>query len=179
MKASDILSFWFEEIPAQSHFKKDDKFDATIRERFLSVHQQAIAGELFSWRSTPEGRLAEIIILDQFSRNIFRDQAAAFAYDGLALVLAQEAVAGGADMKIAKERRAFFYLPYEHSESATIHEIALKLFTELGIESTLDYEKKHKVIIDRFGRYPHRNKIMGRASSPEEIEFLKQPNSAF
>jgi uncharacterized protein (DUF924 family) len=179
MDASDIISFWFEETPAEKRFAKDDKFDSLLRERFLSLHQQASCGELYHWRGTAEGRLAEIIILDQFSRNMFRDQAVSFAQDGQALILAQEAVAAGFDQQVSKNKRGFFYLPYMHSESAKIHEVSLKLYTALGAEQNLEYEKKHKAIIDRFGRYPHRNKVLGRISTPQEEEFLKQPGSGF
>jgi uncharacterized protein (DUF924 family) len=179
MNSSDIILFWFEETPKEKRFAKDDKFDALIRERFLSTHQQASQGELFHWRGTPEGRLAEIIVLDQFSRNMFRDDPVSFAQDGIALVLAQEAVAGGMDQQVSKEKRGFFYLPYMHSESSKIHEVSLELYTALGIEQNLEFEKKHKAIIDRFGRFPHRNEVLGRVSTPQEKEFLNQPGSSF
>lgn len=118
-------------------------------------------------------------MLDQFSRNIYRDTPQAFENDAVALVLAQEAVAKGVDRQLAKVERSFLYMPYMHSESALIHEEALKLFTELGEPGNLDFERKHKAIIDRFGRYPHRNRILGRPSTPEELAFLRQPNSGF
>ncbi|MFI7918815.1 DUF924 family protein, partial [Acinetobacter baumannii] len=117
---------------------------------------------LWSWRKTPEGRLAEIIVLDQFSRNIYRDQPESFAYDGLALALSQEAISLQLDAQLNPEQRSFLYMPFMHSESKLIHEFALKLFQRLGNEINLSFEKKHKVIIDRFGRYPHRNAILGR-----------------
>jgi len=137
------------------------------------------AGELYGWRSTDLGRLAEIIVLDQFSRNIFRDQSLAFAWDAQALVLAQEAVTAGVLEQLEFSQQAFLIMPYMHSESKIIHEQAIKLFSRPGLEFNLDFEKRHKVIIDRFGRYPHRNEILGRQSSAEEEEFLKQPGSAF
>ena len=127
----------------------------------------------------PEGRLAEIIVLDQFSRNLYREDPRAFACDGMALVLAQEAVRARADRKIPLERRKFFYLPYEHSESRRIHTLAVALFESLGEPESLDYELQHKAIVDRFGRYPHRNKALGRTSTAEEIAFLKTPGSSF
>ena len=123
--------------------------------------------------------MAEIIVLDQFSRNLFRDSPAAFAQDALALALAQETVAQGLDLKLAPEQRSFLYMPYMHSESAKIHQIGLELFKQLGNPINLEFEQKHKVIIDRFGRYPHRNAVLGRTSTAEELEFLTKPNSSF
>ena len=175
MKANDVLNFWFEEIDSSQRFKKSDDFDALIRNRFSKFYDAALACELFEWRADPQGRLAEIIVLDQFSRNMFRDDKRAFAGDPLALALAQEAVLSGDDVKVPKERRSFLYMPFMHSESAKIHEVAVTLF-EGG---TLDFEMRHKKIIDRFGRYPHRNEILERESTPEEIEFLKTPGSGF
>jgi len=179
MQAAEVISFWFEEIPSESWFKKDADFDELIRQRFLQVHHAAAAGELYGLRSTALGRLAEIIVLDQFSRNIFRDQSLAFAWDAQALVLAQEAVTAGVLEQLEFSQQAFLIMPYMHSESKIIHEQAIKLFSRPGLEFNLDFEKRHKVIIDRFGRYPHRNEILGRQSSAEEEEFLKQPGSAF
>ena len=121
----------------------------------------------------------EIIVLDQFSRNLFRDSPQAFAQDSLALALAQEAISLNLDQQLSPEQRAFLYMPFMHSESKLIHEFALKLFQRLGNPTNLEFEKKHKVIIDRFGRYPHRNQILGRASTDEELTFLTQPDSSF
>ena len=179
MQASEIISFWFEEIPTESWFKKDADFDELIRQRFLHVHDAATTGELYDWRSTALGRLAEIIVLDQFSRNIFRDSPSAFAWDAQALVLAQEAVAAQVMEELESSQQSFLIMPYMHSESKMIHEQAITLFSRPGLEFNLDFEKRHKIIIDRFGRYPHRNGILGRQSSAEEEEFLKQPGSAF
>ena len=179
MQAQDILNFWFGPDHRPLWFAKSDDFDAKIRESFQEIHHQAAQAELWSWRKTPEGRLAEIIVLDQFSRNLYRDQAQAFAYDSLALALSQEAISLQLDAQLSPDQRSFLYMPFMHSESKHIHEFALKLFQRLGNEINLNFEKKHKVIIDRFGRYPHRNKILGRDSTPEELEFLTQPNSSF
>ncbi len=176
MQSAEILKFWFEEIESEQHWTKDPAFDELIRERFGAVHAAAARCELYRWRETPDGRLAEIIVLDQFSRNLFRDRAEAFAHDPMALALAQEAVARGADREIAEDRVAFLYIPYMHSESRAIHEIAVQLFEGL---SNLDFELRHKAIIDRFGRYPHRNEVLGRASTAEELEFLQEPGSSF
>lgn len=179
MNYQTVLDFWFKEISPQQWWVKDSAFDQLIRQRFLDIHTKASCGELFSWRVTAEGRLAEIIILDQFSRNMFRDSPNSFAQDTLALVLAQEAIFNGADKVIPAEWRSFMYMPYMHSESLVIHEQAVKLFDQKGMEYNLDFELKHKVIIEKFGRFPHRNKILNRISTAEELEFLKQPDSSF
>lgn len=179
MKPNDVLSFWFDELSPEDWWKKDDALDATIRKRFGGLHGRAAACELDSWRQTAERALAEIIVLDQFSRNIYRDSAQAFACDSLALALAQEAIVKGFDTKLQESRLAFLYMPFMHSESWVIHERAMELFKAPGLEHNLEFEIKHKEIIDRFGRYPHRNKLLGRVSTPEEKEFLKQPGSSF
>ena len=179
LSTGDIINFWFEEIKPAQWWVKDSGFDQMIESRFGATHKAAAMGELESWRGTAEGRLAEIIVLDQLSRNIYRDTPLAFACDVMALVLAQEAVRIGADQEVGYEKRAFLYMPYMHSESIAIHERAVELFTKPGGEYNYEFELKHKVIIDRFGRYPHRNKILGRESTPEEIEFLSQPGSTF
>ena len=174
-----VLAFWFEEITPAQWWVQSAAFDQTLRARFGALHAAASHCELHAWRATPAGRLAEIIVLDQFSRNIHRGTAAAFASDPLALALAQTAVAQGADQGFPSERRVFFYMPWMHSESAAIHAAAVQLFQAPGLESNLDFELRHKAIIDRFGRYPHRNAILGRVSSAEELEFLKTPGSSF
>jgi uncharacterized protein (DUF924 family) len=180
ISAADVLHFWFEESTPAQWFGKDPVFDSTILARFDAVHAAALAGELAAWRhSGAEGRLAEIIVLDQFSRNMYRDDPRQFSADTVALILAQEAVAGGFDQQLSPTQRVFLYLPYMHSESRLIHEEALRLYTALGLAQNLDYELKHKAIIDRFGRYPHRNDVLGRISAPDEVEFLRQPDSHF
>lgn len=179
MNAQDVLRFWFEEATPKQHFEKDAAFDAAIRTRFAGLQQSAARGELAAWRGTAAGRLAEVIVLDQFSRNLFRDDARAFANDGMALVLAQEALRAGADEGLDATRRAFLYMPFMHSESRAIHVKAERLFRQPGLENNYTFELKHKAIIDRFGRYPHRNRVLGRASTPEELAFLTQPDSAF
>ena len=179
MDATELLDFWFTEITPKQWFQKDPTFDALIRQRFLPTFEAAAAGELYTWRDTPAGRLAEIIVLDQFSRNIFRDQAAAFAVDNLALILAQEAVRAGAHQALDTTQRPFLLLPYMHSESALIHAQAAILFNQPGMENNYRFELRHKAIIDRFGRYPHRNAILGRTSSDAELAFLQTPGSSF
>ena len=175
----DVLDFWFNEIEPKKWFQKDLDFDKSIQARFGALHQQAIQGELFSWRDTAQGALAEIIVLDQFSRNLYRDQAESFAADPMALALAQTAIDKGFDKALSSSERSFLYMPYMHSESVLIHEMAVVLFTALETSNTLEFELKHKKIVDRFGRYPHRNTILGRASSAEELVFLQEPNSSF
>lgn len=174
-----VLDFWFEEIDPSFWFMKDDLFDQQIRTRFSKTYDYVVAGNSVTWRQTPEGRLAEVIVLDQFARNMFRDTPKAFAADPLALHLAQEAVRVGDDQKLYLEQRSFIYMPYMHSENAEVHKKALELFSQKGLEENLKFEILHKNIIDRFGRYPHRNKVLGRTSTPEEIEFLKTPGSSF
>ena len=174
-----VLSFWFTELTPEQWWIKDEALDQRIRARFNETHAQAARCELFSWRGTAKGRLAEVIVLDQFSRNMFRDSPAAFSCDALALALAQEAVACGADKALTAVERSFLYMPYMHSESLVIHEAAVRLFTANGIQNNLDFEFQHKAIIEKFGRYPHRNKILGRESTAEELVFLQQPGSSF
>lgn len=175
----DVLHFWFEEATAEQHFGRDGTFDNAIRERFGVLHAAAVKGELAAWRGTADGRLAEIIVLDQFSRNLFRDDPRAFAADGMALLLAQEAIRAGADQDMPAIRRAFLYMPFMHSESRAIHAQAERLFRQPGLELNYGFESKHKAIIDRFGRYPHRNAVLGRLSTAEEEAFLQQPDSSF
>ncbi|RYY78453.1 MAG: DUF924 domain-containing protein [Moraxellaceae bacterium] len=179
MTSQQVLNFWFEQTTPAQWFEKDARFDQQIQQQFGKLHTRVAAAELSEWRSSSEGRLAEIIVLDQFSRNLYRDQAAGFACDGMALVLAQEAIAQGADQQLSTVQCSFLYMPFMHSESRVIHKTALDLFTRLGNENNLKFEKLHKAIIDRFGRYPHRNAVLGRTSTPEELEFLQQPNSSF
>ena len=179
MQPQSILHFWFEELTAKQHFVKDTALDETIRTRFSATLEAAARCELFAWRTSAEGRLAEIIVLDQFSRNVYRDTPRAFAQDALALVLAQELVASTQDLSLPSAQRVFACMPYMHSESALVHTQAVVLFTQRGIQDNLSFELRHKAIIDRFGRYPHRNAILGRSSSAEELAFLSEPGSSF
>lgn len=190
-KAQDILDFWFGDGTEyrEEWFKKDPAFDERIRERFGEDLERAIRGEYDGWAKTANGRLALIILLDQFSRNLFRDSPKAWAQDKKALDLALEAIGNGQDLQVDTLRRMFFYLPLQHSEDLGIQELSLQKHAEMLKEGggdpnsreamTLGYAERHHVIIERFGRFPHRNKILGRESTPEEIEFLKQPNSSF
>jgi uncharacterized protein (DUF924 family) len=174
-----ILQFWFSEIKPEQWWRVDAEFDQLIAKRFGELHRQAAQGELFEWRTEPSGRLAEVIILDQFSRNIYRGSSRAFAADPAALVLAQESVAVRADIALSEDRRAFMYMPYMHSESRAIHLVAESLFREHAPRGSYEFELRHKAIIDRFGRYPHRNLALGRDSTEEEVNFLAGPGSSF
>lgn len=174
-----ILQFWFQEVEPSQWWRVDADFDQLIDKRFGELHYRAARAELFTWRTNPKGRLAEIIVLDQFSRNIYRSDPRAFAADSLALALAQEATAASADLELPQDERTFLYMPYMHSESKLIHEAAVPLFRDRAPKSNYDFELRHKAIIDRFGRYPHRNAVLGRQSTPEELAFLKEPGSSF
>jgi uncharacterized protein (DUF924 family) len=174
-----VLDFWFSELQPGDWYRRDPVLDQRISARFSALHGAAIRCELHAWRASPGGRLAEILVLDQFSRNIFRDLADAFASDGMALCLSQEAIAAGAPAALSPVERAFLYMPFMHSESPLVHEQAVTLYSEAGLEYNLQFELRHKAIIDRFGRYPHRNAILGRQSTAGELEFLQQPGSSF
>lgn len=174
-----VLGFWFDEIDHKLWWAKDPAFDEALRARFGGLLTRAAQGELADWRATPRGRLAEVIVLDQFSRNVHRDTPRAFAQDPMALALAQEAVAAGAHRDLSADERTFLLMPFMHSESRRVHEVAERLFRELAPEGNYRFELRHKAIIDRFGRYPHRNTILGRESTSEEKEFLSRPGSGF
>lgn len=174
-----VLDFWFKQLEPKDWFVSNPEIDNLIQTQFGTLLKQASQSELYTWRDTPHGRLAEIIVLDQFSRNMYRNTPQAFSQDPLALALAQEAISLGLDKDLTSVEKSFLYMPYMHSESALIHEQAIELFAQPGMENNYDFELKHKVIIDRFGRYPHRNTILSRTSTAEEIEFLAEPNSSF
>lgn len=175
----EILHFWFEEVAPKKWWKADAEFDVLIAQRFGDIHAEAALRGLPHWRVSAPGRLAEIIVLDQFSRNIHRGTPGAFACDAQALGLAQLAIEAGAHTQLPVARRAFLYMPFMHSEDAAVHETGMVLFSESGLEANLAAEVSHKAIIDRFGRYPHRNALLGRESTAEELAFLKLPGSSF
>ncbi len=193
MNYEKVLQFWFAPDSSTSEeerfsyrpqwFVKSNHFDNEVREQFLELWQQAKDGSLKSWEETPEGVLALIILLDQMPRKMFRDQPASFETDGKALHLAKQAILKEHDMNLHPVQRWFMYLPFEHSESIRDQEISVELFSELQTlmpdSQVLDYAERHRKIIARFGRFPHRNKILQRKSTPEETEFLKQPGSGF
>jgi uncharacterized protein (DUF924 family) len=175
---ADVLQFWFAELSAAQWFKRDASVDERIGARFLAVHQVVSATPDAELLGDARSALAAVIVLDQFSRNMFRGAPAAFASDPKALAIAEAAIARGFDVGFPSERRQFFYLPFEHAEDAIRQARCVELFTPLG-EEAVRWAAAHKVIIDRFGRFPHRNAILGRESTPEEIEFLRGPNSSF
>lgn len=181
-----ILSFWFGHKddpdygqPRDWWFVKSDATDERIRSHFLSTHTEIMEGLHDDMLKSPEGYMAQILVLDQFSRNMFRNTPKAFASDEKALSLAKEAIIEDYDKKLPDFMRSFLYLPFEHSELLEDQKRSVRLFTQLGQPLNLDYAIQHKVIIERFGRFPHRNRILGRESTPEEIEFLKEPGSGF
>ncbi|QJQ95766.1 MULTISPECIES: DUF924 family protein [Halomonadaceae] len=178
-EVQEVLSFWFDELEPRRWFVKEDALDREIRSRFGELLVAAARGELWRWRLSARGRLAEILVLDQFSRNAYRDTPAAFAQDAQALALSQEAVAHQVDRHLSIVQKPFLYMPYMHSESLLIHDEALRLFDQPGLEENLHYEQRHREIIARFGRYPHRNGILGRDTTAEEREFLQEPGSSF
>lgn len=172
--ARRVLDFWFVESTSDDWFSGDAAFDAKVVSGFADTQAVAAKCETWAWRGTPEGRLAEIIVLDQFSRQIFRNDPRAFASDPLALALAQEAVHAGDDVKLDAGQRTFLYMPYMHSESLAVHDEAVRLFTALGNADTLDYEMKHREVIARFGRYPKRNAALGRETTADEEAYMAE-----
>lgn len=190
-QAQDVLDFWF--LPPDSRdygqsrgewFRKDDAFDAHIRARFGTLIDAAIEGGLRAWEATPHGALARLIVLDQFTRNVYRGTPRAFAGDAQALALAVALTQAGQDQQLPPMLRAFAYLPFEHAEDLAMQARAVELFQLLsqaqpGFDGMLDYAQRHQEVIARFGRFPHRNAMLGRPSTPEEVEFLRQPGSSF
>ena len=174
----EVLGFWFGELQPPQWFKKDPALDAAVRARFAGLH-----ANLAVWPPVPDrsaGRaLAAIVVLDQFPRNIYRGTPKAFASDPAALELAKTTVAAGLDRGLAPAERLFVYLPFEHAEDASLQVEAVRLIGSLGDAEWTRYAEAHKAIVDRFGRFPHRNEILGRPSTPEEIQFLAQPGSGF
>ncbi len=178
---TDILSFWFEETQPQQWFQVNPDFDALIRARFSDACDKAKAGILDDWRRDADGCLALCLLLDQFPRNMFRGTPAAFATDGKALVVAKYAVAKGFDQVLPPVKRRFIYLPYEHSENLGDQRKCVELFEKMTRDDPLgyDYALKHLKVIEAYGRFPHRNKILGRMSTPEEEEYLARPGAGF
>ena len=184
-----VLDFWFAARARELWFEKDKAFDDEIRARFGATVHQAQAGAFGEWAESPTGCLALLILIDQMARNIYRGAAKAFLGDTRALAIANEAIRRGFDRGLPFQQRRFFYLPFEHAEDMANQDRSIELFTRLRDETTgperdeaevqLDYAHRHRDIIRRFGRYPHRNEALGRPSTEEEIEFLKQPGSSF
>lgn len=189
-EAAAVLAFWFGEPGSSEHgksraawFRKDPAFDAEIRRRFLALHASAALGERDRWREAPDTLLALVIVLDQFSRNLHRDDARAFSQDAAALAAAQEMIRHGWDRDRLPVERQFIYLPFEHAEDLALQDRAIELFTALEefpeTKGLTQWAEKHRVIIRRFGRFPHRNAALGRVATPEEAAFLKEPGSRF
>lgn len=177
--AEDVLRFWFEEIEPEQQFKKDPEFDVMIRERFGSTYEDAAAGKLDHWEAEPRSCLALVILLDQFSRNMFRDDPRMYESDAKCMAIAKRAVAEGDYKTLPQDQQRFLFLTYEHSEDLEDQRTCMALMDSLDDKRNLEYAHNHLVIVERFGRFPHRNAILGRQSTPEEIEFLKQPGSSF
>lgn len=193
-----ILSFWFGTLDARGQpgadamgrwFRKDDAFDQEIRDRFGADHAAVLGGRRDAWLTSPRGRLAYVIVLDQFSRNMFRDTAAAFAADDRALDAALGGITRGMDQKCTIGERPFYYLPLMHCEDLSIQTMCVAMYTRLreqqpedqrkGVDMQLDYANRHRDIITRYGRFPHRNAVLGRTSTKAELEFLAGPGSSF
>ena len=185
-QAAAVLDFWFAGSAAAraEWFRKDAGFDALIAERFGALVDNALSGALSTWAGEPDGALAQVIVLDQFTRNIFRDTPRAFAGDALALAAARAMVARGDDLALPPLQRVFAYLPFEHAEDRAMQHESLRLFAALAAaDASLagfeDYARRHADVIERFGRFPHRNALLGRESTAEEVQFLRQPGSRF
>lgn len=189
--AHDVIEFWFgppgdpgRDAPRKQWFEKNDAFDAQIRQRFGALVERAIAGELQAWSAEPGSALAEVIVLDQFPRNVFRGTARAFAGDARALAAARALVAEGIDRTLPGVQRQFVYLPFEHAEDRAAQDESMRLFAQLerdapAVGELLLWAQRHHGIVARFGRFPHRNAALGRTSTPEEVAFLQQPFSSF
>ena len=176
----DVLGFWFERLAPEQWFEMDAALDDEIRAHFGALYRLAAGGGRDGWRETPEATLALVIVLDQFPRNMFRESAKAFASDAKALAVANLAVERGFDMKLPEIRRRFLYLPFEHSESLEDQRTSVRLVRERGgNENAIDYAERHLVVIERFGRFPHRNEILGRENTEEEAEFLASGDGPF
>jgi len=177
--SNEVLQFWFAESGPDRWFNKDPAFDEAVRQRFLTLHETLAACEAQSLVTHARTALAAVVVLDQMSRNMFRDTPRAYATDARALWIAQEAIAHGYEAGLIKDERMFLYLPFTHCEDPQTQARCVELTATLNDPELNKWALAHQVIIDRFGRFPHRNRILGRTSTPEETEFLKQPGSAF
>jgi uncharacterized protein (DUF924 family) len=177
--AAGVLRFWFEETKREQWFKKDDAFDRRLRDRFLDLHDEVAAAPDEACLPDATTALAAVIVCDQFPRNMFRGSPRAFATDAKALALAEAVLTKGWDAALSDDQRMFLYLPFEHAEDAAAQARCIALMSGLADKDLVRWAEAHKAIIDRFGRFPHRNAVLGRASTPEETEFLEQPGSSF
>ncbi|MDX2265638.1 MAG: DUF924 family protein [Hyphomicrobiales bacterium] len=177
--ADDVLNFWFSSTARDNWFAKNPRFDEEIRARFANAHSAARLGRFAHWRASAEGALALVLIFDQFPRNMYRGAADAYATDDLALEIARDTITAGQDAQLSEEERGFLYMPYMHSEDLAVQDVGLRLYGELGHKERLDYMWRHHAVISQFGRFPHRNAVLGRQSTPEELAFLATPGSSF
>ena len=175
----EVLDFWFEPEHVELHFAENDEFDSKIRERFLDTWKAASEGLLVDWRKSIRGRLAEIIVLDQFSRNLWRNDIKTYTQDKMAIALSQEVVNHPEYDKLTVDEKKYILLPFMHSESTVLHDWAMPYFESMGDEGTLYFEKKHRAILDEFGRYPYQNEDLGRNSTPEEKKFLLEKDGDY
>ena len=179
MAPRDILDFWFGHLKPAQWYKSDAVLDAEIGRRFAAVYSDLQRDVIDAWRDSARGMLAAVIVLDQLARNMFRGTPRAFATDGAALALSMEAIERQFDRSLSTIERQFLYMPFQHSEDRAVQARSVALFETLGDANVLEYARRHSAVIARFGRFPHRNAILGRESSAEEVEFLKQPGSSF
>lgn len=175
----DVLSFWFGELQEKDWFVRSDTVDERVRQRFSQLND-SLSRQVRNERPTSARHaLALVIVLDQFPRNLFRDSPQAYATDHVALALAQRAINSGLDLELTNLERQFLYMPFQHAEDAEVQGRSMTLYAQLNMPEVLEFAARHKAIIDRFGRFPHRNEVLGRCSTQEELDFLKQPNSSF
>ena len=178
-EAAEVLAFWFGKLKPKQRFARDDAVDTEIGKRFGGLHARLTREVPDNWLDNPEDLLAAVIVLDQFSRNLHRNDPRAYAADAMALNLARLALQRGDDQLLGPDERQFLYMPFMHSEDPDDQDRCVELMEEIGNAEAADYARRHKVIVDRFGRFPHRNSVLGRDTTPEEAEFLKQPGSSF
>ena len=178
-KPDHVLHFWFETLRPEDWYRSDPGLDDFVRDNLGGLHDKAVSGALDHWQETPEGALALIILLDQVPRNIHRDTAKAFASDPKSRAVLAAALAAGLDKRLTRRKRVFLYLPMMHSEDLAEQDQSVKLFTDLGTESNLDYAIRHREVIRQYGRFPHRNATLGRKSTAEEEEYLSSPGAGF
>jgi uncharacterized protein (DUF924 family) len=177
MTAADVLDFWFSEPSRRRWFKSTPEFDRELEARFSELHAMAADGRLGDWEQTADGALALVILLDQIPLNIYRGESRCFATEALALAVAERAIERGLDGELVPERRAFLYMPYMHSESLAHQDRSVELYAQPGLEHHLKWARHHREIVQRFGRFPHRNAILGREGTEEELSYLTSPEA--
>lgn len=178
-EAAEVLAFWFGKLAPEQRFARNPEIDAQIRDRFGTLHERLSNHVPDLWLEDPESMLAAIIVLDQFSRNLYRDDPRAYASDAMALNLARTAIQRGYDQLLSDEEKQFLYMPFMHSEDLEDQTRSVQLFAGINNEEAFDYALQHRLIVERFGRFPHRNAVLGRETTAEEAEFLTQPGSSF